>query len=134
MLLYNFLGINNKLLVSKLLYLNTDYKNFSDRLSSAYVRSINNIFSGNLRISISDVREFIGCIIYCYPSDYTPEFGITIFNRYGGKQLVAGKDITIEHVDGSSYNDGYLILSGLSEYSHVIVLGSYNFELEIISQ
>ena len=134
MLLYNFLGINNKLLVSKLLYLNTDYKTFSDLLSSAYVKSINNIYSYNVKVTPSGVNEFIGCIIYCYPVDYTPEFGITIFNRYGGKQLVAGKDITIEHVDGSSYNDGYLILSGFYTYSHVIVLGSYNFELEMISQ
>ena len=30
MLLYNFLGINNKLLVSKLLYLNTDLLNYTN--------------------------------------------------------------------------------------------------------
>lgn len=121
-------------LAYQLSQLNTDYKNFSDRMSSAYVRSINNVYNYNIRLTISDSREFIGCIIYCYPSGDTPQFGITIVNRYGGKQLVSGYDITIEHVDGSSNTEGYLILSGFSEYSHVIVLGSYPFELERISQ
>ena len=46
--------------------------------------------------------------------------------------MVAGYDITIEHIDGTSYDDGYLILSGFHEYAHVIVLGSYNFEIGYI--
>ena len=103
-------------------------------MSSAYVRSINNVYDSNIRLTISDSREFIGCIIYCYPAGGTPKFGITIFNRHGGKQLVAGYDITIEQVDGSDYNEGYLILSGFDIYSHVIVLGSCPFELKMISQ
>ena len=119
-------------LASKNSYLNTDSNNFKDLLSSAYIKSINNIYSHNVKVALIENKEFIGCIIYCYPSDYTPEFGITIFNRYGGKQLVAGYDITIEHIDGTSYEDGYLILSGFHEYTHVIVLGSYNFELGYI--
>lgn len=114
------------------LQLNTDYQNFYSKLSSAYVKSIENIGKHNsIYIKPTNNREFIGCIIYAYPRGGSPFGGIAIFNRHAGKILVAGNDITIEQLDATSYIDGYLEISGLVMYTHVIVLGSCHFELEL---
>ena len=100
MLLYNFLGINNKLLVSKLLYLNTDL--IKTCFNGRQIADANTATNPGLNGMLSeDTVNGVGVIAYClcigmasysalvqiaigYRVHYEPERNIWIRTRYGG--------------------------------------------------
>ena len=92
MLLYNFLGINNKLLVSKLLYLNTDIK--SSNWINTY--ALSGIFD-------DDCDAFpLNSTVYTYestlnkPTDVVASGGIVLTTGYGMYKFQLF--VTIEHM------------------------------------